>query len=162
MCVWPVEADSVWPLDGQCPGQHSPRQEAHRQDHRDHLRLLPRATDWWGRATTDYQGVLLSSSSANIPVFVQCFTKLWILLSFKLLFLVCLRHFDIKSLVSFIDFLLNKNTTLCGKSCSCCTTLKLKCVILAYESHMEIIAEVPFQFLHMLLKWWILKMYFDI
>lgn len=40
-----VEADSVWPPDGKRPGQHGPGQEAHRQDHRDHLRLFSGATD---------------------------------------------------------------------------------------------------------------------
>lgn len=40
-----VEADSVRPPDGQRPGQHGPGQEAHRQDHRDHLRLFSGPAD---------------------------------------------------------------------------------------------------------------------
>lgn len=54
MFVWLLEADSVWPPDGQRPGQHGSGQEAHRQDHRDHLRLFSRTSDWRGRAATDY------------------------------------------------------------------------------------------------------------
>jgi len=54
VCVWLVEADSVRPSDRQRPGQHSSGQEAHWQDHRDHLCLLPRTADWRGRAATDY------------------------------------------------------------------------------------------------------------
>lgn len=52
-----VEADSVRPPDGQRPRQHGPGQEAHRQDHRDHLRLFSGAADWWGRSATDYKGL---------------------------------------------------------------------------------------------------------
>lgn len=52
--IWHAEADSVRPPDRQRPRQHGPGQEAHRQDHRDHLRLFPRAADWWGRAATNY------------------------------------------------------------------------------------------------------------
>lgn len=51
-----VEADSLRPPDRQRPGQHGPGQEAHRQDHRDHLRVFPGAADRWRRAATDYQG----------------------------------------------------------------------------------------------------------
>lgn len=57
VCVYSsafVEADSIWPPDGQRPGQHGPGQEAHRQDHRDHLCLFSRTSDWWGGAATDY------------------------------------------------------------------------------------------------------------
>lgn len=49
-----AEADSIRPPDRQRPGQHGPGQEAHRQDHRDHLRLFPGATDRWRRTATDY------------------------------------------------------------------------------------------------------------
>lgn len=45
ICLCVVEADSVRPPDRQRPGQHGPGQEAHRQDHRDHLRLFPGAAD---------------------------------------------------------------------------------------------------------------------
>lgn len=53
-CLHLAEADSIRPPDRQRPGQHGPGQEAHRQDHRDHLRLFPGATDRWRRTATDY------------------------------------------------------------------------------------------------------------
>lgn len=66
ICIWHVEADSVWPPDRQRPRQYGPGQKAHRQDHRDHLRLFPRATDWRGCAATNYKGVLISETSQFI------------------------------------------------------------------------------------------------
>lgn len=57
---FPTETHSLRPPDGQRPGQHCAGEEAHRQDHRDHLRLLPGPADRRRSPASDHKGLTAS------------------------------------------------------------------------------------------------------